>query len=174
MAEISLRRFLELAKHHCADLGRRVLLAVDVHFDQFGGTTDDLVGDQLLFRLYLIMATAHEPLDREDRSPRVGNRLPLGRIPYQALSLVCKSNDAGGQPIPFLVRDDLDLPALHDSHHGVGRPQVDADDFFTLCHSMAPFSFGWTCSGYSFRNCHAAHPFTSSNPQVLRCYDLIT
>ena len=43
MAEVSFRGLLQLTKHHGRDLRRRVLLAVDVDFDQFRGAADDLV-----------------------------------------------------------------------------------------------------------------------------------
>src|SRR5262249_20316932 len=93
---------------------------------------------ELLLGLHLVVAPAHEALDRVDCAPRVGDRLPLGRVAHQALALVGEGDDARRQAVAFLVRNDLDLAALHDGHDRVRRAQVDADDFF-LCHVCAPF-----------------------------------
>ena len=139
MAQVGLGRLLELAQDQRRDFRRRVLLAVDVDLDQFVRSADDLVGDQLLFGLHLVVAPAHEALDREDGAPGVGDRLPLGRVADQPVALVGEGDDAGRQPVAFLVGDDLDLAPFHDGHDGVGRSQVDADDFFAFCHCIAPF-----------------------------------
>ena len=99
VAQVGLGGLLELAQDHRRDLRRRVLLAVDVHLDQLVGPADDLVGDQLLFRLDLVVPAAHEALDRVDRAPRVGDRLPLGRVADEAVALVGEGDDAGRQAV---------------------------------------------------------------------------
>ena len=49
-----------------------------------------------------------------------------------------KATTLGVRRLPFLVGDDLDLAAFHDGDDGVGRAQVDADDFF-FCHVLCSF-----------------------------------
>jgi hypothetical protein len=49
MAQVSFRRLLELAQNHRGDLGRSVVLAADVHFDELIGTAHDLVQDEFFF-----------------------------------------------------------------------------------------------------------------------------
>ena len=146
VAQVGLGRLLELAQDHRRDFRRRVVLAVDVHLDQLVGAADDLVGHQLLFAWHFLVAPAHEALDRVDGAPRVGDRLPLGRVADQAVALVGEGDDAGRQAIAFLVGDDLDLAAFHDGHDRVGRAQVDADDFFLLP-SLCSFLNGRLCRG---------------------------
>ena len=80
-----------------------------------------MYGNEFLFALDLVVPAAHEALDRVDRAPRVGDRLPLGRIADEPVALVGERHDAGGQPVAFLVGDDLDLAAFHDRDDGVGR-----------------------------------------------------
>ena len=100
VAEVALGGLLELAEDHGRDLRRRVVLAVDLDLDEVVGPADDLVGDHLLFGLDLVVAAAHEPLDRVDRPPGVGDRLPLGRLADQDLALVGEGDDDGVSRFP--------------------------------------------------------------------------
>ena len=52
----------------------------------------------------------------------------------EAFALVGEGDDAGRQPLAFLIGDDLDLSPLHDRDNGIGGAEVDADDF---CHRDA-------------------------------------
>ena len=47
----------------------------------------------------------------------------------EALARLAERDDRRRQPAAFRVGDDNGLTAFHDSHHGVGCTQVDADDF---------------------------------------------
>ncbi len=76
------------------------------------------------------MPPAHETLDGKHGPARVGHRLALGGLADEPVSFIRKGHHAGGEPIAFLIGDDLDLAPLHDRDHGVGRAQIDADDFF--------------------------------------------
>ena len=46
------------------------------------------------------MPAAHEPLDRVDRSRRVGDRLPLGRVADQRLALGVNATTDGVSRLP--------------------------------------------------------------------------
>ena len=76
-----------------------------------------------------VEAAAHEALDREDRVLRVGDGLPLGDLPDQPLAGLGERDDRRRQPPAFRIGDDDGLAAFHDGDDGVGRAQVDADDF---------------------------------------------
>ena len=140
VAQVALGRLLELAEDHRRDLRRRVVLAADPDLDEVVGPADDLVGDHLLLGPDLVVAPAHEPLDRVDRPRRVGHRLPLGRLADQGLALGGERDDRRRQPAPLLVGDDRDIAPFHHRDHAVGRPQVDPDDLFTFCHDPSPFT----------------------------------
>ena len=47
----------------------------------------------------------------------------------EAFAIFRDSHDRRSGPRPFLVHDDGGLPAFHDGDDGVGRPEVDSDDF---------------------------------------------
>ena len=86
------------------------------------------------------MAAAHETLDRVDGARGVGDGLPPGRLADDGLPLVGERDDAGRQPVPLGVGDDLDFLAFHHGHDRVGGSEVDSDDLFSSSHSIAPFS----------------------------------
>ena len=136
LAEVGFRRLLQLAQDHRRDFRRRVKLAVDVHLHRFIGAAGDLVRHQLLFAGHFLTAPAHEALDRINGAPRVGHGLPLGRVADEAVAFVGEGHHAGRQAVAFLVGDHFDFVAFHHGHDGVGRPQVDADDFFFRHHSL--------------------------------------
>ncbi len=128
--EIGLGGFLELAQDHGADFGRRELLAVDIDFDKFVGAADDFIGDDLLFGLHLVVAPAHEPLDRINGAARIGDCLAFGRVADEPIALVGEGHHAGGQALAFLIGDNFDFAAFHHGDDGVGGAKIDADDFF--------------------------------------------
>ena len=88
--------------------------------------------------MHFAVPPAHEAFDRIDGAARVGDRLPFGGVADQPIALVGEGDDAGGQAMPFLVGDHLDLAPLHDRDDGVGGAEIDADDFF-FRHVRAPF-----------------------------------
>ena len=137
--EVRLGGLLELAQDHRGDFRRRVVLAVDVHLDQLVRPADDLVRNEFLFRCDFLVPPAHEALDRVDRTPRIGDGLALGRVADQDVALVGEGDDAGREAVAFLIGDDLDFAAFHDGDDGIGRAEVDADDFFSFSHRRAPF-----------------------------------
>src|SRR5207253_2633376 len=124
MAKIGFGGLLQLTQDHRRDLRWRVLLAVDVNFDQVVRPADDLIWDKLFFALYLVVAAAHEPFDRVHRPPRVRNRLALGRVADKSVSLIGERHNTGREPISFLIRNYFGLASLHNAHHGVRRAEV--------------------------------------------------
>jgi len=87
------------------------------------------------------VTTAHKALDRVDGLGGIRDGLPARQITHEHISLVRKRHDAGGQPVSFLIGNDLGFFALHDRHHRVGSSQVDADDFLAFSHAMLLFRF---------------------------------
>ncbi len=51
---------------------------------------------------------------------RLGDFLPFGRVADEAIAIVGECDHAGGEPIAFLIGDDLDLAPFHDGNTGVG------------------------------------------------------
>ena len=86
------------------------------------------------------MPAAHESLDRVDRAFGIRDRLAAGQISDEDVSLIGERHDAGGEPVAFLVRNNLRLFAFHHRHDGIRRAEVDPDNFFALSHCRyAPF-----------------------------------
>ncbi len=136
-AQVVLGGLLHLAQHVGRHLGRRHLLAA--HFNPGVAVVglDDGVGHQvdvLLHCLFFELAT-DQALHGVERVARVGHGLALGRRADQSLAVIHVSNDGGGGASTFGVFDDLDLPAVHDSHAAVGRSQVNANN---LAHGGLP------------------------------------
>ena len=138
VAQVGLGRFFELAQDVGGDLGRGVFLTADADFDELIGAAHHLVGDHLLFRFHLRPAAAHEPLDRVNGALRMQGGLTLGRVPDQHFALFGKGHYRRGDAVPFLVGDNLRFAPFHHGHDGVGRTQVDSDDFFSFRHFPAP------------------------------------
>ena len=64
-----------------------------------------------------------------DRPLRVGRRLVLRGVADQPLPAVLREGHVRRRdPVPLVVGDDLDAPALVDADARVGRAEVDADD----------------------------------------------
>ncbi len=134
VSQVRFGGLLQLAQRLGRDFLRRVVLAVDLHLDVVRRSADDLVGDDFLFGFHLVVAPAHEPLDRIDRAVRIGHRLAPRGLADQRFAPIRERHDAGRQPVAFRVRDHFDFGAFHDRHHRIGRSQVDPDDFFALSH----------------------------------------
>src|SRR5262249_28236991 len=76
----------------------------------------------------LVELAPDETLDREDRVPRVGDRLPLRRRADQDLAVFLVRDDRRRRARAFGVLDHLRLAALHDRDTAVRGAEVDADD----------------------------------------------
>src|SRR5262249_39715300 len=76
-----------------------------------------------------VIAATHEALDGEHSVLRVGNGLPFGDLPDQALAALGKADNRWGGPSPFLIRNDGGLAGLHHRDAGVRRAQINSDNF---------------------------------------------
>src|SRR6266542_423650 len=128
LAEVVLGGPLELQEDLGADLGRAVLLAVDVDARVAVRPLGDEVRDALHLVHDLAEAPAHEPLDGVDGLLGVRDRLPLRDLPDEPLAVLRVRDDARGQARALLVRDDDRVLPLHHRDHGVRGAEVDADD----------------------------------------------
>ena len=137
LPEILLGGLLQLLQHHRRDLRRRVLLVADLDAHIAVGRRNDPVRHHLHFLVHLVESPSHEALDREDRVLRIRDRLALGNLPDQPLARLRERHDRRRQSTPFGVGNHDGLAAFHDGHHGVGRAEVDADDF---AHVVASFT----------------------------------
>ena len=136
VAQVGLGRLLQLPQGEGRDFRRRVLVAVDVDLDVVLGAADDLVGHHLLFGGHLVVAAAHEALDRVDGARRVGDGLASGRLADDGFPFIGERDDAGRETIPLGVGDDLHVFAFHHGDDRVGRSEVDSDDLFSARHAM--------------------------------------
>ena len=99
------------------------------------GRLDDLVRArvELVLDLVGLELASHEALDGVDGVLRVGDGLPLGDLPDEALAARGERRRRGRRARTFGVRDDLDVDLarralLDDRDAGVRRAEVDADD----------------------------------------------
>ena len=130
LAERLLGKLLDLLQ----DEGRYLLGAVlaaagaDLHVAVDGA--DDLVRQDLagVLRFLRVELAADEPLDREDRVHRVGDRLALGDLADQPLVVLREADDRGGRAAPLPVGEHLRRGALDDRDAAVRRAQIDAED----------------------------------------------
>ena len=136
LAEVLLGVGLHLGEDHGADLLRGEVLAVDLHDRAAAHAGLDLVRDGLELGADLVIATAHETLDREDGVGGVGDGLVLGRLADDAVAVGAEAHDGRGGAVSLGVDDDRGLAALEDRHRGVGGAQVDAKN---LAHGCSPF-----------------------------------
>jgi hypothetical protein len=129
LTQILLGRLLELLEHHRRDLRRRVVLVPDLDADVAVGRGNDGVGDHLHLLAHLVVAAAHEALDRKHRVLGVRDRLALGDLPDEAFARLGECHDGRRETAAFGVGDDDGPAAFDDGDDGVGRAQVDSDDF---------------------------------------------
>ena len=85
-AQVGFGRFLQLRENHGGNLGRRLLLAIDVHPHVVMVAADHFVGDHLHFFVDFVIAAPHEPFDREYRVRGVGDGLSFRDLTDQALA----------------------------------------------------------------------------------------
>jgi hypothetical protein len=133
LAEIVLGGLLHLHQDARGNLLRRHLLAVDLDPCVAVVGLDDLVRHHadVLLDDGIVIPAADQPLDRVERVLRIGHRLPLGRLAHQDLVVLGEGDDGRGRTIALAVLYHARLAPLHDRDTGVGRAEVDADDF---CH----------------------------------------
>jgi NAD-specific glutamate dehydrogenase len=114
-----------------ADLARAVALAADLDPGIAIVAADDSVRNQALVLLdhRVVVAAADQPLDREDRVLRVGDRLAARRLPDQYLAGARETNHRRRRARPFGVLDHLGLAAFHHGNTRISRPQIDPNDF---------------------------------------------
>ena len=130
LAEIAFRGFLHLLQRESRDFGRCVLLVAALdpsvivfrRHDRIGHHVDVLLDRRVVHR------AADQALDGKKGVVRVGDGLAFRRLADEALAILGEGDDGRGGPGAFGILDDLCLAVLHDSHTGVGRTQVDADD----------------------------------------------
>jgi hypothetical protein len=60
--------------------------------------------------------------------------LPLGRLADDRLPFIGETHDAGRQAVAFRIGDYFGFRPFHDRNDGVGRAQIDANDFFASSH----------------------------------------
>ena len=68
----------------------------------------------------------------------IRHRLTLGRLADETLAVVGEGDDRRRRARAFRVLDDLGARPFHDGHAGIGRAEVDADNFG---HIVVPFAF---------------------------------
>ena len=131
VAQIVLGGLLHLLKDLRGDLRRRHFLAVDLDPGVAVVGLDDLVGDHVLVFVddTVLVATSDQSLDRKQCVGRVGDRLALGGLSDQHLAVTRVGDDRRCGAVAFGVLDDLDVVAFHHGDAGVGRPEIDTDDF---------------------------------------------
>ena len=141
LAEIVLRRLLQLLQDHRGDLRRRVLLAAHLDPRVAVAAAHHAIRHARDLGADLAELAAHEPLDREHRVLGIGHRLALGDLADEPLAVLGEPDDRRRQSRSFLVHDDGRLTVFHDRDHRVGGAEVDSDHFSLRCHSFVlPFS----------------------------------
>ena len=90
---------------------------------------DDLVGQYLTSfgHFCIIVAPAHQPLDRKDGIVRVDHSLAPGRLTYQPFIVLAKRDHRGAEPPAFRRRDYGRFAAFHDSYSTVRRSQINTN-----------------------------------------------
>ena len=106
LAQIGLGVRLQLLQDHGGNLLGCVGLAVDV---------------------YLVVG-AHLALDGHNSAVGVGDGLALCHLAHHPLAVLGEGHHGRGGTVALCVGDDNGLAALHNSHAGVGRTQVDTDN----------------------------------------------
>ncbi len=128
-AQVGFGRFLQLRENHGGNLGRRILLAIDVHPHVVMVAAHHFVGDHLHFFVDFVIAAPHEPFDREYRVRGVGDGLPFRDLADQTLAGLGKRHDRRRRAGSLLVCNDGRLAGFHNGDRGVGGAQIDTDDF---------------------------------------------
>ena len=141
LAEIGLGGFLHLLEDEGGNLRGRILLAVGLDPGVAVAALDDLVGDEahVLLRHRVVERAADQALDGEEGALGIGHGLALGGLADEALAVVRERDDRRRRARAFRILDNLGRGAFHHGDAGVGRAEVDADDF---SHIQFPFDAG--------------------------------
>src|SRR5918994_1029063 len=119
---------LELLEDHRGDLGRRVVLVVDLYAIVPARGRLDLVAHALGLSLHVTEAPPHKALDRIDRALRVRDSLPPSQLPYQPLTTPpVEGHHRRRRPLPLRVGDYRRIATLEYRNPTVGRAQVYAN-----------------------------------------------
>ena len=119
LSEVVFGRFLHLLQDDGRNLLRRILAAVDIDARGVVVTLDDRIGGTLYIGRNLIVALAHETLDRKDRTFGVGDGLTLSRVTHLALAVRRESHHRRGRAVSLGVGNNHGLVALHHCYAGV-------------------------------------------------------
>ena len=130
-AQKGFRRFLHLPKDEGADLRRRILRPSRLNQSIAIVALHDVLGHQtlVLANHRIIKATPDPAFYGVDGVCGVRDRLPLGGLSDQTLSILRKGHDAWGGPRAFAVFNHPDVLALHDGHAGIRGAKIDPDNF---------------------------------------------
>ena len=109
--------------------GGEYFLPLNVHAGVAVVAADHFVGHHLHFFADFVVAAPHEPLDGENRVLGVGDGLAFGHLAHQPLAALGERHDRRRGAGAFLIRDDRGLAGFHHGDAGIGRAQVDADNF---------------------------------------------
>ena len=92
---------------------------------------DDLVWNQVLVlgNHRVIKTATDQALDRKNGTFRIGDGLTLCRLADKTFVTVGECNDRRGCTRTFGIFDDLRAFAVHDGYAGVGRSQIDTNNF---------------------------------------------
>ncbi|EEX99321.1 NAD-specific glutamate dehydrogenase [Brucella pinnipedialis B2/94] len=130
-AKVGFSRFLHLLKDHGGDLRRRIFLAVHLDPGIAIVALDDLVRNKILVLgdHRIVIATANQALDGKKGAFRVGDGLTLRRLTSEAFVTIGEGDDRRGGACTFCIFNDLRVLSVHDGNAGVGRSQIDTNNF---------------------------------------------
>ena len=131
LAEIGLSGLLHLAENESRNLAGRVFLTVDLDPRVAVVGLDHLEGRHfvVLAGLRVFEPATNEALDGVEGAGGVRHRLTLGRLTDETLAAVAHGHHRRGGAGAFGVFDHAGVRPFHDSDTGVGRAQVNSDDF---------------------------------------------
>ncbi len=92
---------------------------------------DDLVRNEILVLgdHWVIKAATNQTLDGKQGAFRISDSLTLRRLASEALVTIAESDDRRRCASTFSIFDDLRAFSVHDGNAGVGRSQIDTNNF---------------------------------------------
>ena len=143
-AQKILRRGLQLSQDHRGNLWRAVYLPENLHARIVMVAFHHFVRDALHLIGHFIVAPAHEPLDRIHGVLGIRHCLPLRHLSHETLARLCNGHHGRRRPRPFLVGDYHRFAALHHSHYGVRRSQVNSNNLTHRHSSFLNLFLSWS------------------------------